>query len=70
MYFLGILKYVKREATRINVNTLLCARKFTFLICETNIKRNIFTYCGTNFKKYSNKLIHLLNTSRYLKLNK
>ena len=29
--FLCILKYVKREATRINVNTLLCARK----LCES-----------------------------------
>ena len=33
---------------------------FTFLIYETNIKRNVFTYCGTNFKKYSNKLIHFI----------
>ena len=40
---------------------------FTFVICEKNIKRNVFTYCGTHFKKYSNKLIYFIN--RYLKLN-
>ena len=30
------------------------------VICETNIKRNVFTYCGTDFKKYSNKLIYFI----------